>query len=294
MRLRVVALVFLAGCSGGNLTTTLNGGVLYGPCAEETDVGGFSIDFSGPSAGGSVFYGTVANRSLGSDYWRTLASEGACELITPDPAIACDPPCTGADGCYPDGTCAPDRITLDVGIVEISGLTSGSRSFEAYLGDYKAYESNPGDLPSPPAAPGAVISLRAAGGSSAPFTLDGRGFAPLSQTGAPLTVTPGQPLALAWEPPSEPVTTRLLVHLVLARDEGLLEGPSADFITCNLPDNGAGTIPALLLDPLIDHGVGTGPLLQLERLTVSSTQIAQGCVSFVVRTRSEQAVVVSP
>ena len=44
--------------------------------AEETDVGTFSIDFSGPSAGGSVFNGTVANRSLGSDSWRQLASEG--------------------------------------------------------------------------------------------------------------------------------------------------------------------------------------------------------------------------
>jgi hypothetical protein len=139
-----------------------------------------------------------------------------------------------------------------------------------------------------------VISLRAAGGSTAPFTLHGRGFAPLAQTGARLTVTRGQQLALAWERPSEPVTTRLLAHLVLARDEGRLEGPNADFITCNLPDTGAGTIPALLLDLLIDHGVGTGPLLQLERVTVSSTQIAQGCVSFVVGTRSEHAVVVSP
>jgi len=300
MRSSVVALLFLGGCSGGGMTAE-GGAVLYSPCAEGTEVGSFSIwvmeNPSNSNNGSSVFNGIVWDHAAVSDYRRPLAAEGQCILTMPEPAIACTPTCTGTDACYPDGTCAPNSISQGVGTVKISGLLNGARSFEPYEGDFRVYSSNPGDLPYPAAEPGAAISLRAAGGASAPFMLEGRGFTPLpARAGTQLTVARDQPLALAWDQPAAPVTTRLIAHLYLGGD-GKLDGGGilgAGSITCTFPDTGAGTIPASLIGTLIDQGVNAAPLLQLQRETVSSTQIAHGCVSFSVATPSLQPIVVDP
>jgi len=282
-------------CSSASTTPEV--GELYEPCAEGTRVGSFGL-WTSPSGdtGASVLNGAVWDHREVSDYQRPVVSDGACTLMESDPGIPCTPACTGSDGCYPDGTCGPASITHSVGTVTVTGLASGRFSIEPYTGDYKAYSSDPSDLPYPLAAPGAAISLRASGGDYAPFVLAGRGVTPLPQPTSPLAVVRDQPLALEWNAPSLPAPTRLLAHVYLG-NTGILDGggvPGAGTVVCNFPDTGTGIVPAALINRLIDQGVGAVPLINLQRATVSSTQLAHGCVDFSVVTPSHQLVVVTP
>ena len=63
---------------------------------------------------------------------------------------------------------------------------------------------------------------------------------------------------------------------------------------CNFPDTGTGTVPASLVNRLIDQGVGAAPMVRIKRATVSSTQITHGCVDFSVETSTSQPIVVNP
>jgi hypothetical protein len=306
MRLRLEASLWVAGvlaigagasaCSSGLTPPEI--AELYSPCAEGTRVGDFSlwVMASGADTGASVFNGRIWDHRSVSDYQRAVVSDGACSLMENDPPIPCTPACAGDDACYPDGTCAPNSITRSVGSVKLMGLLSGGVSMEPLTGGSIAYSSNPGDLPYPAAAPGAAISLVTSGGDYAPFRLAGRGVTPLLPRTGALAVTRNQALTIEWGAPSLPAATRLMAHIYLGGD-GSLEGggvPGAGHVVCDFPDTGSGTIPASLLDQLIDQGVGTAPLLSVQRLTVSSTQIGHGCVDFSVVTPGSQPIVVNP
>jgi len=277
--------------------TTSDVGELYDPCAEGTWVGSFGL-WTSPAGdtGASALNGAVWDHREVSDHQRPVVSDGACTLMESDPDIACTPACAGNDVCYADGTCAPGSITHSVGTVTLTGLASGQFSIEPYTGDYKAYASDAGDLPYPLAAPGAAIALRASGGDYAPFMLAGRGMTPLPQPTGPLAVARDQALVLAWNAPSLPAATRLLAYIYLGND-GVLDGggvPGAGTVVCNFPDTGTGTVAASLINRLIDQGVGAAPSISLERTTVSSTQLAHGCVELTVLTPSHQSIVVTP
>jgi hypothetical protein len=255
--------------------TAPDGAELYSPCAEGTRVGSFGLwTWPTSDSGASALEGAVFDHPEVSDLQRPVASDGACTLMELDPQIPCTPDCTGNDTCYPDGTCAPRSITHSVGTVTLTGLLSGRFSINPFVGDYMAYSSDAGDLPYPLAAPGAAISLRASGGDYAPFILTGRGVMPLPEPTGALAVVRDQALALEWSAPSVPAPTRLLVYIYLGND-GLLDRPGvpgAGTVTCNFPDTGTGTVPASLLNRLIDQGIGMAPVLTMERKTVSSTR----------------------
>lgn len=285
--------------TGGTGTGGTEGGAqaLYAPCSEGTQVGDFSLWLMATAmdstSGSSVFNGTVWDRPGFSDHQHPVMSEGACTLMELDPAISCTPACTGTDVCYTDGTCAPNTVSRSVGTVQLSGLAAPV-SFEPAAGDFMPYSSQPGQVPYPASAPGAPITLRASGGLYAPFTLAGSGLTPLWPRAGALTVTRDSALTFEWNAPDSAGRARVIAYINLGSNGGLEGGgiPGAGNIVCNFPDTGTGTVPMALLTQLIDQGVGSAPLLSIQRMTVSSTQLAGGCVAFSVVAPSSQPIVV--
>ena len=130
--------------------------------------------------------------------------------------------------------------------------------------------------PFPPAAPDASITAETSGGDYPPFSLEARAVEPLAFDGADLSVGHGRSLDLSWTPPTRPGAAHILA-LVNLQPSAL--GP---IIECTFPDTGAASVPAWLLDRLIDLGINGYPSLRLFRRTVTSTNIEPGCVELEV------------
>ena len=284
-----------AACSSD--MTVSDGGALYSPCAEGTQVGRFNLGVaaSGADTGTAGFVGMVMDRPALSDFQRPVVSDGACTLMERDWGMPCTPACASDEVCYPDGTCAPTSIAHSVGTVTLTGLASGRSTFQPPTDGIGAivYAASPGDLPYPPAAPGAAISLDTSGGDYAPFTLAGQGVTPLQARTGALSVARDQPLTIDWGAPSLPAATRLIAFVILGSDSPFPDAGTG-YVMCNFPDTGTGTVPAALVNLLIDQGVGAAPSLSMQRATVSSTQITHGCVDFSVTTSTSQPIVVNP
>jgi hypothetical protein len=130
-------------------------------------------------------------------------------------------------------------------------------------------------LPHPGFEPGADLRLLASGGDVAAFELRGWGLSPLQRVTSPIEVDAGTPTRLEWAPQGGP--THLLARLHINN-----HGSSIAWIECDLPDTGAATIPATLIDALLALGRSGFPTIELTRRTATSTDTALGCVQMLV------------
>jgi hypothetical protein len=73
------------------------------------------------------------------------------------------------------------------------------------------------------------------------------------------------------------------VQLVIDIDQ---HGITPATLECDVPDTGAATAPAELLDRLIEHGVSGDPNVALVRRTADSTTVKPGCVEFLVMSQA--------
>jgi hypothetical protein len=120
--------------------------------------------------------------------------------------------------------------------------------------------------------PDTSITAATSGGDYPPFSLEARGVEPLAFDGADLSVGHGRSLEVTWGPPTRPGAAHITAMVAL---QPSVSGP---MIECTFADTGAASIPASLLDRLLDLGINGYPLVRLTRRTVTSTNIAPGCV----------------
>ena len=284
--------LLVVGCSsagGGPSDASGTGGVggapapLAGPCPDHLAIGHFALSMV-PAMNGNLAYshfgGWVTNAV---DPTRTLIEQmrsGPCRLLV-WPSPQCDPPCHQAGtACVSTNQCGPLLVRRSVGTITVTGLTS-SVSAEP-LSSQAFYNASIADYP--PALPGAAIALHATGGAYLPFTLAGEGLAPLVFPAPTEIVRDNQPYTVTWTPAGTG-RSRILAELNIAH-----EGPIWNQIACDLPDTGAGEIPADIIHALFANGADGFPTLALTRRTVDATPFGTGCVDFAVSTWVQQPV----
>jgi hypothetical protein len=254
---------------------------VYSPCQPGTRAGAARVALISPTAVSSVPDGAgftsvdavVTNGVHGFDYSITVAVEGACRLLE---RPTCAPECAGQTTCGPGSSCVASPTAQDVGTVFVDGLAVPLEltSFAA-----SGFYSQAIVDPFPPVAPDAPVTFATSGGAYAPFSLEARGVEVLAFDGADLNVGRGRSLDLTWTAPARPGAAR--IQAILSLQPSL----SKSIIECTFPDTGAASIPASLIDPLLDRGTNGFPTVALTRRTVASTTIVPGCVQFEVTAR---------
>ncbi|HUS65203.1 MAG TPA: hypothetical protein VMZ28_11700 [Kofleriaceae bacterium] len=264
---RALLLVLLAACGGGD--DDGDDGVTYEylPCDADEHVGTFFVTTLGVQ--GRV-EDAVAPLAIPDE----IAGAGECRVLR-SPALFCDPACEVGSTCSQEGTCVPLPVRLSAGEVAISGL-SAAVTMAARAPDYSY--TNPEPLPDPAFAPGADIQLHAQGDDVAAFDLAGVGVAPIAGAPAELAVAEGEPLEVTWD--LDGVGARMRVLLDFAQ-----HGGPHIFIDCDFADTeGVATVPAELLQELLDSEVSGFPGAILTRHTVMSADLEPGCVDLEIAT----------
>jgi hypothetical protein len=218
--------------------------------------------------GYTAVYASVHDGVQRHDQWITAADAGSCRLLS---RPTCAPTCAEPMFCATGNRCLGMPTLKDVGTISIRGLavplelTPLQRVYSRSILD-----------PFPPAVPDASIAVETSAGDYAPFSLEARAVEPLAFDGADLSVGHGRSLDVTWTPPTRPGAAHIMAMVAL---QPSVSGPR---IQCTFPDTGAASVPASLLDRLLDLGINGFPSFWLVRRTVTSTNIAPGCVELEV------------
>jgi hypothetical protein len=244
---------------------------LDGPCPLDERVGSFVIRHE-VEDGFSVAEGSVADKVEPSTVLQLEHEEGGCQFLRKLNPF-CDPPCTGGQTCDLSDTCvsAPER--LNAGTVTVTGLEAALElAPNDITQDYQDFS-----IPHPPFAEGATILLSAAGDEVSAFTLDGRGVEPLEIASDVWTMVEGDDFTIEWTSSDGPGE----IYVTLNVD---LHGNSPVTMHCTFDDTGSATIPASMVQRLVDFGVTVGfASAQIYRRTADRTDISQGCVDLAVQ-----------
>ncbi len=240
---------------------------LNGACDLEDDLGGFMVvaetDYS-------YVTGTVSNGVVPATILEEIQAEGDCLLMLRDNPY-CDPPCDAGETCDFDGSCIPYPETQDLGQVAIVGLEEAV-AMDPMEPGFNYFDT---DVPHPAFLPGNLVTLRTEGGAYEALELYGVGVDLLEPGEEDLAITEGQALLITWNPPQG--TSRSTVRLELTIDQ---HGNTPISLWCEFQDTGSGEIPADLVTGLVEAGVSGFPNASLNRHTVDSAQVADGCVDF--------------
>jgi hypothetical protein len=253
-----------AGGSGG-----ASSGTLRGECDIATRVGRFSVE--GQSDFG-VVQGAVFEGVVPTAIPRLVSEAGPCRLLERR-NLVCTPACVGSRTCGEDGACIPYPRQLSVGDVTISGLTQPTNLSPQNPGNgYFA----PG-AENPPFAVGSEVTLTAKGESGrAGFELKGFGSAPLG-TKPTWLLERGKSLSVLWQGGDSGARTRVTVELSVDQ-----HGISPLTLACELEDTGTASIPASVVDGLLDSGVSGFPNGRIFRRTADRVLLDIGCVDLLV------------
>jgi hypothetical protein len=242
-----------AGAAGAAGTGSGGGDTLYGyfnitlnPALEETG--------SPPSTSfvGRLYAGPTPSPMA----WTKKMEAGGCTLNTPN-VLFCEKPCTGGAVCTADDTCTPYPAAETAGSVMLTGLGPNPVSMEPKANNYQPPAGT--TLPYPPCAAGAEVKLMAAGGSHPPFTLSASCIEPLELADG-VRIVKGQPLTLSWNAGTP--NMKVNVHVLLDISQ---HGTSKGNIQCDVPDSGSLSIPAAMMDALVDLGISGFPTVIVTR-----------------------------
>ncbi len=242
---------------------------LAGPCDLADRRGGFVVEAYEDY---SIVDGKVEDGTVPLSVLEQVLADAGCRLMKRNNPF-CDPPCAADETCDHDGTCIPYPEPLDLGTVTVSGL-SEPVSMEPVMPGYSYFDTS---MPHPAFEPMALVTLKTSGGALDPFGLHGVGVHPLTVAGEGWVVEEGQPLAVAWTPPDG--ASRSTVDLRLNIDQ---HGISPITVWCEFEDDGAGEIPATVIQGLFDAGVSGFPNGALSRRTADSVMVGGGCVDLSV------------
>ncbi|MBN1759394.1 MAG: hypothetical protein JW863_13790 [Chitinispirillaceae bacterium] len=203
----------------------------------------------------------------------SVMKEGELELLVKQSPF-CEP-CGSKAICVADDSCAPYPTKISAGTVTISGvnLANGSPSFTANtIGILKLYSASI-DFADPPFSAVDTITLTAAGDEVDAFQLQALGIEPITVLSDSIVLTDGDPIDLAWTPPSVSGTTIMNVELNIS-----YHGANIATIIGDCEDDGSLQIPAGMLTELKRYGISGFPKITLTRRSksgVSETSRAQ-------------------
>lgn len=253
-----------AGGSGGGLPP-LHGSFTFEVVEETQEVMAFTR-FSG-----SAFEGEYP-----PSFPLTLdTTDGDCELWVPTNA-SCPDGCSGGV-CTADGVCSKFPKEASAGDVTVDGIEGGQFTVSPVTTRF-VYQA-PNALPSPPCTEGSTVTVSGNG-----FSAEVKCIKPLTFTSAiPVPVMSGSPVALTWEPGSEP-SARINVKLDIAH-----HGGRKGEIQCDVPDTGSFSIPAALVTKLVNLGLAGFPTIGVKRI-VRATATGQPEIELVMASPVERAV----
>jgi len=255
--------------SGG--TFEAEAGSVDGACPESTRAGRFVIDQTIDFA---FVDGQVSDAVLPTDVRTEVFAEGDCHIMRRENPF-CDPPCGGDETCSLDGECVPYPTSLDLGTVEVRGLSSAV-AMEPVEPANTYFDTS---LANPPWAPGDPLELLSSGGDIAPLEMHGTAPDTLEGGTDLLTLVSGQDLAITWTAPTTDAGTEVV--LVLRIDQ---HGTTPSALECVFADTGAGTVSGATLSTLVDAGLTGFPAGELRRRTADHADLDNGtCVELLAR-----------
>lgn len=235
-----------------------------GLCAFPDRIGGFRVE---DQTDFTVVNGAINDSVVPQDVFVPELSEGDCVLLG-RPVLFCDPVCAAGETC--NGTeCVPFPRATDQGPIFISGAAECVEMQPAEPGFNYFFNT----LPQPGMTPGADMQLDATN-----FTLHAKGVEPIAFPSGDWVMVRGEELIIEWETTSAPAK----VAVSMSIDQ---HGSSPLRLDCLFDDDGSGTVPATLVDGLIDSGVTGFPAGLIERISADHTDIDAGCVDFAVSSR---------
>jgi hypothetical protein len=265
-----------AGAEGGSAASAQAGGsgeassgTFRGECDIGARVGRFSVE--GQSDFG-VVQGAVFEGVVPTAIPRLASEEGPCRLLERR-NLVCTPACVGSTTCGEDGACIPYPRQISVGDVTISGLTKPTNLSPQDPGN--GYFAPGAD--NPPFAVGSEVTLTAEGESGREgFELKGVGSASLG-TKPSWLIERGKSLSVLWQDGDPGARTRVTVELSVDQ-----HGVSPLTLACELEDTGSASIPATMIDGLLDSGVSGFPNGRIFRRTADRVLLDLGCVDLLV------------
>ncbi|MBT3220786.1 MAG: hypothetical protein HN348_17010 [Proteobacteria bacterium] len=275
-RLLLMALALLVACEGKDdtdpaddtddtdvVTWTLDD--LNGRCAFEDRVGGFELaQWDSPLDGFSTVTGSVAEGTVPTTILFEAETEGDCTLWRKENPF-CDPTCEAGQTCTHAGECVPYPAKQNVGDVVIEGI---GETLTLSPDTYNNYWNTTVDHPL--FEPGAMVSA-----TSSSFELRGLGVDTLAIDEIDWAVVRGQDLHLSWTPGE--AESRIVLSFNVDQ-----HGNSPVTMFCNTEDSGAVVVSAKLLKVLLDYGVSGYSTGTIRRVTVDSTEVADGCIDLAV------------
>lgn len=289
----------VAGCSSSESSNpdagTNNGNNTQNLGSPDERVGGFDVQLVAPVAATGGSSGTpgltrIVGRVQTSSKPEAVVLEvdrqvGECQLRTPRVPF-CEKKCE--DGvCVEDDVCKPNPDAVSLGTVTVSGLKSSANGDIALVAVQNNYQA-PGSVKVeyPPADEGAPIRFQTTGAQFPPFTIEGRGIAPLElPANARYPLQTGKSLDLTWTPPTVAGVSKIHIKMDISH-----HGGSKGQIDCDVDDDGAYSVDASLVERLVGLGVAGFPTVVLTRSAVTELPTAAGRVDLEVYMYQERAV----
>jgi hypothetical protein len=197
-----------------------------------------------------------------------------CKLlqkINPQCAPACQPDQT----CNTDGQCIPKPVNQDAGTITISGLKTEVTMSPMVPG--KNYFQSIATSDHPVFEEGDKIYLTSTKGYAGILSLHGEGVKYMELKNDQWTLEKDKALAVSWIPPLKNKKSRIIITISVDQ-----HGITPYRIRCNVTDSGSYTIPAKLINALMDGGIKGFPSGKITRRTADSTPVKNGCVEFTV------------
>ncbi|MBM4396793.1 MAG: hypothetical protein FJ087_14015 [Deltaproteobacteria bacterium] len=243
----------------------------YGlPCAPAKRVGDFAVE-AGFTSGVESFSvaGDVTDKVEPLSVLKVEKTDGPCTLFRRVSDV-CIPACTPGLVCASD-TCVPAPAPLDAGTITVTGLV---KPVSMVLKGGTYWDT---DFDVPPFEPGARVELSASGAAVPAFALQGEGVPLIEIPGSVITVGPDDPLAVTWTAAPGPWRVYLSINI----DQ---HGHTPLTLRCEVEDTGSFTIPESLKKALLDDNPLQGaPTCTIQRRTIDSTDVTQGCIELSVR-----------
>jgi hypothetical protein len=215
--------------------------------------------------------GKVYSGAYPSDIIETpLASGNGCTTYKFSRQSCIDVTCTGSQVCAAPEECRDVPRLVSVGKVSVMGIDPGTLMLSGVNNNYQY----PADIVFPGFSEGAPISLSATGDFYPAFEVTTTGVAPVVMKADNYLLAPGKPLALEWEAGGN-ADAKVSVVLNISK-----HGGSAGYLRCDTTDSGSLTIPADVLQELIDLGVAGFPALTFTRRTRGEAPVTGGKIAF--------------
>ena len=243
---------------------------LDGVCDLADDYGGFVVEAYDEY---SIVSGSISDGVVPQTVLEVIGQDGDCEVKRRNNPF-CDPACLSGETCDFDGNCIPYPVNQELGTVTVLGLAKGVE-MEAVVPGNTYFNTS---LPHPAFAGGDLIEMQMPGGTYGPMTLYGVGVEQLNVNDKEWSVESGIDLVVSWDAPTGSVV-RSEVTLKVNIDQ---HGTSPATIYCTFEDDGEGTVPASVIQQLVEVGVSGFPSGQLVRRTADRADAGEGCADFVV------------